>query len=66
MPCTLAFFDVSGGEAIVLALVGMIVVLFVANVYLFKGTVDDLSKALDRIIARGATASMQAPNGEAK
>jgi hypothetical protein len=44
----------------------MIVVLFVANVYLFKGTVDDLNKAMDRIIARGATASVQAPNGEAK
>jgi len=40
---------------IAVALVGLIVVLFVANIYLFRLTSEDLVKALDSIIARDRT-----------
>jgi hypothetical protein len=38
--------------AIAIALVGLVIVVFVANIYLFRITSEDLVKALDTIIRR--------------
>jgi type IV/VI secretion system ImpK/VasF family protein len=42
---------------IAIALVGMIIVLFIANFYLFRWTSDDLTKALQTVVDRGTVAA---------
>ena len=50
---------------IAVALVGLIIVLFVANIYLFRLTSEDLVKALNAIIAREQT-EQSTPGSESR
>ncbi|MFB3893159.1 MAG: DotU family type IV/VI secretion system protein [Phycisphaerae bacterium] len=52
-----------GGKllGIVLALVGLLIVVFVANIYLFKWSTEDLGRALDKIIAHDTPRAQVAP-----